>query len=107
MGFSDQQRLVHRFRFFGQGDLLLVQMPIHPQAVVNNKKRNDNPKENCIDEDKQLPADRQVMPSVFESIHHGTLNREAGRVFRLTRLPGIEWDQKRLAEFSRFDFRET
>lgn len=45
---------------------------------------------NCIDEDKQLPADRQLMPSVFECVHHGTLNREAGRVVRLARLM---WDR--------------
>ena len=57
-----------------------MQMPIHPHAVVNDKKQNDKSKENRIDEDKQLPADRQLMPSVFECVHHGTLNREAGRV---------------------------
>jgi hypothetical protein len=107
MGFSDQQRLVHRFRFFGQRDLLLVQMPIHPQAVVNEKKRNDKPEENRIDEDQQLPANRQLMPSVFECVHHGTSNREAGRIFRLARLTGIERNQKRLAEFSRVAFRGT
>jgi hypothetical protein len=65
-------------------------MPIHPYSVVNDKKQNDKSKENCIDEDKQLPANRQLMPSVFECVHHGTLNREAGRVFRLARLM---WDR--------------
>jgi hypothetical protein len=65
-------------------------MPIHPQAIVNKKKRNDKLEKNRIDEDNHLPVNRQLMPQVFECFQHGTSNREAGRILRLARLKWIE-----------------
>ena len=85
-----------------------MQMPIYPHAVVNDKKQNDKSKENRIDEDKQLPADRQLMPSVFERFHHGNLTEKSRASFLgSSGRYEIERNQTRLAEFSQFCFRCT